>query len=915
MAEHASTTETDDGLADQAPPREHDEVARVGRYVLLERIGAGGVGIVYAAWDPVLSRRIALKLLRTGGAEQGQLRLVREAQAMARLSHPNVVPVFDAGIVDGRAFVAMDFVEGGTLRAWLREQHPRDEVLDAFVQAARGLVAAHAAALVHRDFKPDNVLLGRLADGRVRAMVADFGLVRVDGDGPEPAGDAVANADGLATASGSGRLTTTGMVMGTPAYMPPEQFLTPSRGGRGVDAKSDQFSFCVALYEALYGDRPFPGNDARSLALAVMQGKRAPIPAGASVPAALAKVVERGLAIDPAARHESMEALLDALSRARRGRRLGRVALVAVPVALAIAWLARPSTEAAVAPCEGTDAPLRARWGDEHRASIADAFARTQLAYAGEAAAATVRELDAWAAAWSSARVDACEATAVRREQSAELLDLRMACLDRRLTGFAAAVDVLVAADAKAVERATSLATILPDLRPCNDAAALLSRIPPPDAAQTAVVAELRDAIDRARADVSLGRTAAACAALAELSTRAAELGYAPVHAEVELARGGCELDASQASSRDTLERAVLLAIESHDSASAAEAARMVAFVVGVRNGDHAEGRRQARLARALATDATAPRTDARLWLTEAQIEFSAGEYPAARQRIARAREIGLPVFGERSAWVAGLENSAGAIELRAGNYAAAQQTFERALAIAEHAHGPRHPDVALPLNNLALALERQARYAEAIAMLERAHDVLAAAHGGTDPRVGQFLHNLGGMYLHSGDAETAVGFLEQGIAVIDAALGPEHATAAGAWTMLGEASLELGRREAARRAFDRALAIREHAAGRDHPALSLVLVGIARLELAEGRREAAREAIDRARALVEGHEIDPEDRGMLAFVDAQVLDDGGRRDDAIARADEAARAFEAAGPTGARGLARLQAWRAELGR
>jgi eukaryotic-like serine/threonine-protein kinase len=879
-------------------------VSRVGRYVLLERVGAGGVGIVLAAWDPVLSRRIALKLLRRHGGRDSELRLVREAQAMARLSHPNVVPVFDAGIVEGTAFVAMDFVEGGTLRAWLHEPRARDEVLDVFLQAARGLAAAHTASLVHRDFKPDNVLLGRLPDGRVRAMVADFGLVRVGPESGEQDGDP---GDALIpTASASGRLTTTGMIMGTPAYMAPEQFR-----GQGVDAKSDQFAFCIALFEALYGERPFTGGNARALGLAVMQGNRAPIPAGRGVPSAIARVVERGLSVDPAARHESMDSLVDALVRARRGRRRGLMAAAIVPVVVAAAWIAAPTGDES--PCADVDAPVRARWTDETRRSVSEAFVGTKLGYAGDAADATVRSLDAWADAWSSARRDACEATSVRNEQSPELLDRRMACLARGLTGFTAAVEVLLAADRGVVERSTSLAGNLPDLRPCSDTAALLAPIPAPEPSVRATVEELRTEADHARATAKLGQSAETCRMLARLSARAAAVDYVPVQAEIELARGMCEADAAQPNARATLENALLLAIEAHDGGTACDAARQLGFVVGYRDGHADEGRRYLRMARALAADAITPRADARVALMAAQIEIAAGDYPTARSHIDHARDVGVPAFGEHSAWVASLENAAGAIELRAGRYDAAQAAFERSLQIAEHAHGPHHPDVALPLNNLALAYERQARYEDAIATLERANEVMTAAYGSDDPRVGQVLHNIGGVYLLSGDSKSAIEFLEQAIAAIGRAMGEDHTSVVGAWTMLGDARFERGELVEARAAFDRALTIRARANGSDHPDLALPLVGVARIELAEHHVDEARTAIERALELVEGHERDPSDRGALLEVHAAVLAASGHRDDALARAAEAERSYESAGPTAARRLAALRVWRDTL--
>jgi serine/threonine protein kinase len=274
---------------------------RVDRYLVLAPLGAGGMGVVFAAWDPQLGRKIALKLLRAGLAlpsKDARARLRREAQAIAQLSHPNVVSIYDVGTTDdGDVYIAMEFVEGDTLTSWLRN-YPRTwrEIIEVFLQAARGLASAHSVGLLHRDFKPDNVLVG--GDGRVR--VTDFGLAR-SVLAPEEA-----RAAPMMTALDV-ELTATGTVLGTPRYMPPEQMT-----GHDLDARSDQFSFCVALYEALYGSHPLPGGTSLKM---LDHGETAlPPPEGTKVPAALGRAVVRGLARDRAGRHPSMATLIEALA-------------------------------------------------------------------------------------------------------------------------------------------------------------------------------------------------------------------------------------------------------------------------------------------------------------------------------------------------------------------------------------------------------------------------------------------------------------------------------------------------------------------------------------------------------------------------------------------------------------------------
>jgi serine/threonine protein kinase len=320
----------------------------VGRFMVLDVVGAGGMGLVYAAYDPELDRKIAVKVVRAAAfaglrSSVGQSQLIGEAQAMARLSHPNVVTVHDVGTVGDGVFIAMEFVDGVTLRTWLHGQAgeqagrawggaPRwQETLDLFIRAGRGLAAAHEAGVIHRDFKPDNVLVGR--DGRVK--VVDFGLAQAQGGQFGVTGATAAAPEG---AAGD---TQVDAVIGTPAYMAPEQ-----HDGAACDARADQFSFCVALWEGLYGARPFAGVSPIDVALAMRAWAIEPVPRDSRVPRWLHRVLLRGLARDPAHRYPSMRALLAELGRDRgRLQRLWLVAAVAAVMGLAasLAWSERAS--------------------------------------------------------------------------------------------------------------------------------------------------------------------------------------------------------------------------------------------------------------------------------------------------------------------------------------------------------------------------------------------------------------------------------------------------------------------------------------------------------------------------------------------------------------------------------------------
>ncbi len=341
-----------------------------GRYEILEPIGAGGMGVVYAARDQKLRRTVALKTLQPGGTGEAtearmRERLLREARAMARLSHPNVLAVYDVGELDGQVFLAMELVEGRTLTAWLREERRSwREVLGVFLDAARGLAAAHAAGLIHRDFKPDNVLVG--ADGRVR--VTDFGLASVLAPVP---GDRVGDGDFQPT-----RSVTVTALAGSPAYMAPEQLR-----GEPVDARADVFGYCVALYEALHGERPFRGDSLAELEGAIRRGEVHRPWRGSGVPSWLRRALLRGLRHEPEERFQSMDALLAALERGRRSARwrtVGAAALVALAVVALLGgarWRAQQAIRARTAGIRSLAVlPLDELPGDASRPSFAEAL-------------------------------------------------------------------------------------------------------------------------------------------------------------------------------------------------------------------------------------------------------------------------------------------------------------------------------------------------------------------------------------------------------------------------------------------------------------------------------------------------------------------------------------------------------------
>ncbi len=408
-----------------------DEPERIGRFELRERIGAGAMGVVYEAWDPKLDRRVALKLLRDGpgrpnGADSNK-RLLREAKAMARLRHPNVIQVHEVGTDAGQVFVAMELIGGLSLRAWLAGR-PRSwpAIVEVFGKAGRGLAAAHAAGLVHRDFKPDNVLI---EDGRV--FVGDFGLARSQAADPEADARPVDQAPVPSTT-----LTRTGAFVGTPAYMAPEAFCEPTPDPRG-----DQYSFCASLFEALYDARPWPGETVSELRVQKARAPESPPnPSKHKIPRWLRRVLVRGLAPAPEHRFASMDALLAELERGLRRSRLLRrdlwLGLAALGLVGAGAWAVAMAVEQPIpeppALCSDAAQQLEPVWNAEREARVRAALEAGKLDYANELASRTVTALDGYGRRWITAHRSACEATHVHGEQSARALDLRMRCLDRR---------------------------------------------------------------------------------------------------------------------------------------------------------------------------------------------------------------------------------------------------------------------------------------------------------------------------------------------------------------------------------------------------------------------------------------------------------------------------------------------------
>ena len=472
----------------------------VGRYVIVKKIGRGGMGTVYLAFDGELERRVAIKIIRRGRSFEAatlemRTRLLREAQAMAKVTHPNVVTVFDVGTRDDEVFIAMEYVAGTTLREWRgKGETSAAEIVQAYVQAGHGLEAAHGAGILHRDFKADNVLV----DGGGRVRVVDFGLARL-ADRSNAATEDEVEIPGLRRGRPNALLsplTADGALLGTPAYMAPELLR-----GEPADARTDQFAFAVALWEALYEELPFAGSDISELRAAVLRGEPSEPRDRRRVPRAVHRVLERGIALRPDDRYASMGDLLAALGAAMKRRRrwlawsaagVGTLALVATGVRFH-----SPHGTA----CGDAASEISTAWGAPQRAAVREAFGQRGGARGPELAARVDRLLTAYADRWTTMRTESCEATRVRGVQSDEALDLRTACLDQRRAELGAMTGLLAKADAKLVAVAPDAVRSLSSVAVCADVAALRAPFAMPhDPAARAVVRDLRARAANARA-------------------------------------------------------------------------------------------------------------------------------------------------------------------------------------------------------------------------------------------------------------------------------------------------------------------------------------------------------------------------------------------------------------------------------
>jgi len=922
-----STTTADGVLAATAlagtpsSPYDHGELERgavIGRYVVLFTLGAGGMGIVFAAYDPELDRKVALKLLHpryTGGdapsVDAPRARLLREAQALAKLSHPHIVAIHDVGEHGGSVWLAMEYVDGETLSAWLKQRRTWREVLSVVIPAAKGLAAAHAAGLVHRDIKPDNLMVAR--DGRVRVMDLGLARPRVGGDA---SGDAITAEGGAGSTALAAQVTRVGSVVGTPAYMSPEQFR-----GEPVDARADVFSLCVTLWEALMGERPFAGRTVFEVSGNVLSGTLRPVPSEAyaqRVPGWLRRVCLRGLEVAPERRLASMTALLDALDRGvarARARRWLVGGAAAVVVAAGIGGGAMAYAQRSTRVCMGFEAQLSGVWGDDHRARVQEAFEGTGLVYAADIRRSAAARLDEYTTRWVAARREACEATE-RGEQSGELLDLRMACLAERLEHVTAAVGVLETADRDVVRRAVETVAGLPRLDRCADIDALTAeQAPPEDPVVAGQVAALDEQLIEASTLGRAGKIERGLELATGASAAADELAYEPLQVRAWLVKGRLlERSGAYTEVEATLERAYASALGLKMMTEAADAALRLVYVTAIHLARPGDGARWAKDAEPLIRAAGAPELEARYLSTMGTLERVAGRYEEARAYLERALALFERTLGPDHPSVARTLANLGKVDRTSGRYAEARGYLERAVAIIERGQGLDHPNLAGALTSLGGVAIAEERYDDAHADLERAVAISERALGPDHPSLAFILTNLGGLALNRKELDEARAYYERALAIWEKAVGPDHRDVAVALSNLGTVAARQGEFADSRAFYERALTILEKALGADHPKLAFPLTGLGKTLLGLEAPAEALPILDRALTIRSAHEGDPlllvETRFVLARALWDAPPDGGRdRPRARELAELAARACEAEGEKAADKLAEVRAW------
>jgi tetratricopeptide (TPR) repeat protein len=922
---------TTPGALERRPELERGTM--VGRYQIIKLIGRGGMGAVYAAHDPNLDRQVALKLLHSTASYDAAERMIREAQALARLDDPHVVQVYDAGEYEGQVFIAMQLVDGEDLGNLIARKKPGvPQTVAWFCAAGRGLAAAHAAGLIHRDFKPSNVLV----DARGRVAVTDFGLARTVDPGSERR-----------------HITMIGTIMGTPAYMSPEQ-----HGQRTTTPASDQFSFCIALWEALYDRHPFIEGDRVSIAsmspfaigYQIYDGDLIPPPKHKRVPRRVHDALVRGLSRDPAKRWPTMNLLIAELAPAQKRRVwpivLGAGALAAAGGAAAV-WLAL-SRDAPQKTCPLQTADrVNAVWSTATAQQLHDQFAKSGRSYAEYAARQTRTALDRYTTRWQQLASDVCDAERAAGERPPELIVRRHACLDNRLDALRGLTAMLTGeARPEFVDRAQAMVDALPDLGDCID-----ESVPgTPPAAIAAEVAKLNQEISAAEARAIAGDYARSRADADAVLKRARELGWAPVESRAHFVIGRiatAQLDSKQA--REHLVLSAELATANQLDREAARAWTQAQIAAGtdgavealatlapiarasaartkdkeliamqramyarglVRARKWQEGAQACRAAyeEAQKLDKRVVSDEARTCMIEALVPLGlTTEYEPI---VAKAIEDKTKELGADHPTVADLLKVKVAADLRVGKLAEARKTAERVLEIRKRVYPSPHLKIAEALDELASVAQAEGRDKEALELYQQA---LAATD---DTKIEQAIlitgvHTNLAMMLNSQGHDghkRAIEHFETAAALVRKTSGPESIPLAVLLINYGQIKSEdnvevsLGMLGESRRIFEKH---KDKRAGAVATAMSIVAWNAKRYE-------DARRSSEEALLLLDKNSPPNQIAHTKSILARAIWETNGDKKRAREVAQEARDAFAKLGPSGAASVKALDTWLAK---
>jgi len=810
-----------------------EDVDRVGdRYEIERVLGRGGMGTVYLAKDRTLGRDVALKV---HGAGSGNERLQREALAMAKLAHPNVVTVFEIGQFEDRLYVAMEYVRGGTFRDWLAHGPTWRQTIAMLLEVGAGLAAAHDAGLVHRDLKPENILVA--SDGRPR--VSDFGLARV-GASMTPVTDLETTLDTP--------ITVTGAVLGTPAYMAPEQL-----AGEVVDARSDQFAFCIVAWEALFGSRPWGGATLGELKKAIRKHDLK-APRDGKVPDRVRDVIARGLSIEPGDRYSNVRGLLAALQRALAPRTRGWIAASVLGTALVVggsyAAYAQVSAQRHESACAAAGDSVRKLVSPQMKQTIQSAFAATGAPFADSAYQHAEPVLARYA------DVLATQTTAVCRDDHAPAV--AKSCLDEHRTQLAAYVDSLVHADADAVQRAPDVAWSMLDTTPCAhpERAPTIAPADGQTLAKLQVLADqgkFREAADGADALVKKARAThdqqLELAALFEVADNKQQLdpfSVAPLFHQAEaLAETlGRDLDAARA----LVSLGNYEGVEHHDYA-AAHADFDLAKAKLLRLGDANLSLRGNVLV-----------SEAQVLIYESRMGDAETSVRAGAAALKQALGPDHPRVGVADGVLAQVLEFQG----KHDESLAAAHEAERVLTAA---YGADHPMVAGTWIAEADALVQLKRTGEARALLLKADQVFAKIYGNDNEARAKLAMNLAEVETAENHFDVAAADYRRALAIVEHVIGPSSQEAAGMHRDIAYTLALGGKLDAAITEAQQGIAMLDAMGPDAEPRLVGALTELANMQTAKGISGIA--AARRAVAIAEKRTAGSEDSELQAARDA----------------------------------------------